>query len=719
MADLHVGSGQTYATIASALSASSAGDNIIIHAGTYVEGWLNVTEENITITNYESDAVTVAPSSAAVVFDLEADGITVENLTLELHTYYGFRIYQNDATIDNCTIAGTSGSSLRGVVCTSGKSGLTVSNCSFTLETAGSANYALYFTGNTAWTVSDCTVTGWTSAMYLAEPSSGSAFENTFTRNLVKACTNRCLYLGGSYNGLNGHTYITNNVFDDNATYVVQTGSSGYDNWGTFVDNTCLTSSAWRLLLVYKYLKAVDNNIFVGSLAEAIRGDGGGDQPAPDENIFYDCSSQSAYHTAPTNSILTDPELTDYVPASSSPAVDAGSPQDATVDYLGNVRPQGEAWDIGAVELVQSASGSYFNRKKYVILPSNSFYSMEPILEGEEDAETAPDTEQKGWVDLALNSNYIDREVGKSYLLQDLQTETTPTYIQITPAVPTCLGVWTVQKFMDTGLLSRIRYRTSGGDVAGQISVTNFDTGVTTDFALADFTSATWADQETELELSSDMQSGGPFLVVLYCAESDVGAALQIRKFELHTLADSGDQLPGGVSISGHVSQAETSWNEDSPLTVDDVNSLIENSQYFHIEKRSSFLNWCDDLTGSTPMLEIDTVSSSWQRVLAPMNIKHLPGIDTINYCITGFSDQAGDKIRIYTKTQLDKGEDIPTMSFPSNQAGFDPTDENQWLTGTIEVKNSQAHMPNELVYIEVLCNTVRGASIMGIGLHE
>ena len=36
-ADLHVGSGQTYSTIASAISSSNSGDTIIIHAGTYNE----------------------------------------------------------------------------------------------------------------------------------------------------------------------------------------------------------------------------------------------------------------------------------------------------------------------------------------------------------------------------------------------------------------------------------------------------------------------------------------------------------------------------------------------------------------------------------------------------------------------------------------------------------------------------------------------------------
>jgi len=39
-ADRHVGSGQTYSTIASAIAASSSGDNIVIHEGTYNEYYL-------------------------------------------------------------------------------------------------------------------------------------------------------------------------------------------------------------------------------------------------------------------------------------------------------------------------------------------------------------------------------------------------------------------------------------------------------------------------------------------------------------------------------------------------------------------------------------------------------------------------------------------------------------------------------------------------------
>lgn len=45
MATLSVGHGQTYATIAAAVDASSAGDTIAVQAGTYTNDWLNITHD--------------------------------------------------------------------------------------------------------------------------------------------------------------------------------------------------------------------------------------------------------------------------------------------------------------------------------------------------------------------------------------------------------------------------------------------------------------------------------------------------------------------------------------------------------------------------------------------------------------------------------------------------------------------------------------------------
>src|SRR4051794_39725025 len=45
MATLSVGHGQTYATVAAAVDASSAGDTIAVQAGTYTNDWLNITPD--------------------------------------------------------------------------------------------------------------------------------------------------------------------------------------------------------------------------------------------------------------------------------------------------------------------------------------------------------------------------------------------------------------------------------------------------------------------------------------------------------------------------------------------------------------------------------------------------------------------------------------------------------------------------------------------------
>jgi hypothetical protein len=70
-ADRHVGSGQTYSTIQSAVTASSCGDTIYIHAGTYNES-LDIQKScssstPIIITPYSTDVVTINPASGGDV----------------------------------------------------------------------------------------------------------------------------------------------------------------------------------------------------------------------------------------------------------------------------------------------------------------------------------------------------------------------------------------------------------------------------------------------------------------------------------------------------------------------------------------------------------------------------------------------------------------------------------------------------------------------------
>lgn len=72
MADRHVGSGQTYTTIQSAVNASVAGDNILIHAGDYSEGQILLYDKHGTSSSW----ITIQPYGADIV---NIEGDTVPN----------------------------------------------------------------------------------------------------------------------------------------------------------------------------------------------------------------------------------------------------------------------------------------------------------------------------------------------------------------------------------------------------------------------------------------------------------------------------------------------------------------------------------------------------------------------------------------------------------------------------------------------------------------
>jgi len=62
-AELHVGSGQTFSTIQSAVDAASEGDTIIVHAGSYTEN-VNI-NKRLTLQGEGADVVTVTTASIA------------------------------------------------------------------------------------------------------------------------------------------------------------------------------------------------------------------------------------------------------------------------------------------------------------------------------------------------------------------------------------------------------------------------------------------------------------------------------------------------------------------------------------------------------------------------------------------------------------------------------------------------------------------------------
>jgi hypothetical protein len=85
-AQRHVGSGQAYTTIQAAVDASSSGDVIVVHQGTYNEQVVidSPNISSLTIKNYGYDAVTVrAPDNKVVTIVAWNTDLNLKNITVD------------------------------------------------------------------------------------------------------------------------------------------------------------------------------------------------------------------------------------------------------------------------------------------------------------------------------------------------------------------------------------------------------------------------------------------------------------------------------------------------------------------------------------------------------------------------------------------------------------------------------------------------------------
>lgn len=84
-AELHVGSGYTYATISEALGNATDDDTVTVHAGTYVEGQLNLTQQNLVLRGAAGEPRPTLTSTSGKYDNkivINADGVTVSGLEI-------------------------------------------------------------------------------------------------------------------------------------------------------------------------------------------------------------------------------------------------------------------------------------------------------------------------------------------------------------------------------------------------------------------------------------------------------------------------------------------------------------------------------------------------------------------------------------------------------------------------------------------------------------
>lgn len=268
--DRHVGSGQTYSTIASAIAASSSGDNIVIHEGTYNETFLQPKSGTTFISAKRFDSETYGSESMPI---LDAGYTAWDNN----HDHSVFHMWtgQSNVTFDGLDMRNGARATL--VTSNSSNDGITIQNCHFQVDYRNdnpADNAALIWFDVTSYNV--------------------LIKNNTFTQNTIE-------YHGILLNTPNTTSYsIENNSFDINTT-----GNHGiFVKWGgtatggrmqiknNFIDMTGDGGDGKGIYLSQDNVD-VTNNLIVGSNGRSgievglDSGGCGGDGVVIDHNTIY------------------------------------------------------------------------------------------------------------------------------------------------------------------------------------------------------------------------------------------------------------------------------------------------------------------------------------------------------------------------------------------------------------------------------------------------
>lgn len=226
-------SGCDHTTISAAITAAGSGDEIQIKTGSYDEGMDLDGKDNLTVTNYQSDSVTLTGyggTSALGRFQtfIQSDNLTISNLTFApnqaANVYAIVEIYgaSNGVTIDNCTFTGIANDTQSWLILREGADliNITITSNSFEGYANGSTWSALNFQGPNLKSIvfrdNDCDFS-----------QIGSHTSPTYINYMnEEAGTNYCYFERNYFHGIGSEaqsafwmfretdgTYVRNNVF--------------------------------------------------------------------------------------------------------------------------------------------------------------------------------------------------------------------------------------------------------------------------------------------------------------------------------------------------------------------------------------------------------------------------------------------------------------------------------------------------------------------------
>lgn len=188
-------------------------------------------------------------------------------------------------------------------------------------------------------------------AIHIDSPTYGTIDKNIFKNNQVSFSS-----VGSATSvGMLADISLTNNLITENYGWPVYAGGAKVtltnntlvNNWAEPGSNESQGAFAMGQGVIFGH-----NNIFYNSALNNYQ-KGGIGHILLENSLFYD-ADQGAWPG--TGNFSANPRFIgedDYRLSSNSPAIDAGVEVDLFVDILGNERPQGDGFDLGAYEFIQ------------------------------------------------------------------------------------------------------------------------------------------------------------------------------------------------------------------------------------------------------------------------------------------------------------------------------------------------------------------------------
>jgi PKD repeat protein len=404
--------GSPVGTPAHALGMVSSGDTIYLRAGTYqITHMLSLGTNNLTLASYPGESAAIVGgindlSGLIAILYITANNVTVQGLEIQGASYYGIKLESNTGTvIRSCRIHDTGRDNVKMYMadsvtfesCDMGPTGIRDPSdaqcinsvaCNSTVvrkcHLHNAAQNGVYLKGGSHdGVIEDNLIENVGYAGILL----GQDTDQVFMRDGVAFEALNCVARNNIIMGAGGAgvgTFSGYNVRFENNTcydvaqnlnaglYVVANSRGIQPQQVTFKNNVVVVKSSRPMFFIVSLADQLlsDYNVYF----KPNGGSYGFWEEASGSNYWSSLSNWQSGMNSDRNSTTTDPMMDSSnmcKPVSGSPVIDRGTTiSEVPTDYFGNPRPQGQGYDIGAIEV--SAAPAPHGQPQVTITPSNT-----------------------------------------------------------------------------------------------------------------------------------------------------------------------------------------------------------------------------------------------------------------------------------------------------------------------------------------------------------